>query len=222
MLAAVLANATETIDVDQPDAEASGPTSDTQVLTCSCCHLEIGANAAFTELCAHCSWPLQLEWSDEAAYELEYCGWGGHCIACDNVQWPGTGCISCGAPVEPDDGAYTYQYGWHDAAELADAPAAASARSRRRWRSAPRRPRPLAPPTTTRERRRAGRCWPRGLLRALRRADGALTHLERGGVHCLCASSCDPVAAAARAEERAARTRRQGRGHTDVRRSAEG
>ena len=125
LLAALLATATEIIDADQLDVEASGSASETQTLTCSCCHLVLGANAAFTELCARCSWPLQLEWSDEAAYELEYYGWGGSCIACDNVQWPGTGCVSCGAPVEPDDGAYSYHFGWHDAAELAGAPAAA-------------------------------------------------------------------------------------------------
>ena len=45
--------------------------------------------------------------SDEAAYELKYYGRGGACIACGNVQWPGTGCVSCGAPVEPDDGVAT-------------------------------------------------------------------------------------------------------------------
>ncbi len=121
----MLAGATETIDADLLDAEASASAGETQDFVCSCCHLHLGANAASTDQCARCSWPLQWEWSDEAAYELEYYGWGGACIACGAVQWPGTGCVGCGAPVEPDDGAYSYHYGWQDATELAAAPGAA-------------------------------------------------------------------------------------------------
>ena len=45
-LAAVLAGATETIDADLLDAEASASAGETQDFVCSCCHLHLGANAA--------------------------------------------------------------------------------------------------------------------------------------------------------------------------------
>ena len=38
----------------------------------------------------------------------------GVCIGCGVVGVAGGGCLSCGAPVEPWDGSFHYDFGWVD------------------------------------------------------------------------------------------------------------
>ena len=77
---------------------------------CPCC----GLPAPPQPLCAHCSWPLGIPWSEETAYELGHNGHGGSCVSCGAVQMPCTMCLGCGAPVEPADGSFFYYFGWQD------------------------------------------------------------------------------------------------------------
>ena len=62
--------------------------------------------------CPRCGWDLDDDWEAEQrrAYEPDL-GTGGTCLGCGATQRPYTGCLSCGAPVDPDDGSFTYYFG---------------------------------------------------------------------------------------------------------------
>ena len=62
--------------------------------------------------CPRCDWDLDGDWEAEQqrAYEPDR-GTGGTCLGCGAIQRPYTGCLSCGAPVDPDDGSFTYYFG---------------------------------------------------------------------------------------------------------------